>query len=311
MSEQRQGETGDSGSGQVSGYFVPLPPEREDKGLDVQKMLQDLLARKVLILICAALATILAGIFAFSISPVYRSEILLAPTSAEEEKGGLSALINQYGAIAPLSGLGSSSSSKDEALAVLRSRKFTKDFITSEGLLPLLYSDRWDSTAGDWADGSASAPTMAEAYELFDQKVRSLSEDVRRNLVTVRIEWQDPELAARWANRMVEILNEYLRVRDIAEAESSIEFLNKQLEASSVIEIRQGIYGLIENQIELIMLAKVRDEYAFKILDPAVAADPDKFDKPNRRMMIVLGFLVGLFLSSAFVVLRAGKQRQE
>jgi len=312
MTEQQPKKGGAAESDPLTGYFVQLPPESKADVLDLNKMLHQLIARKFLILAVVAASTIVAIVLAYLATPVYRSEILLAPASAEDNKGGLSALIGQYGALSQLGGISSgSSSNKDQAIAVLRSRKFTKDFIKSENLLPHLYSDRWDSTAGDWTGNGANAPTMAEAYELFDQNVRSLSEDVRRNLVTVRIEWEDPELAARWANRMIEILNEYLRVRDISEAERSIEFLNEQLEASSVIEIRQGIYGLIENQIELIMLANVRDEYAFKILDPAVAADPGRFEKPNRRMMIILGFLVGLFLSSAFVLIRTGKEQQE
>ena len=312
MTEQQPKNERPADSDPLTGYFVQLPPETEADVLDLNKMLHRLIARKFFILAVVAASTLIAIVVAYLATPVYRSEILLAPASAEGNEGGLSALINQYGALSQLGGISSgSSSNKDQALAVLRSRKFTTDFIKSENLLPHLYSDRWDVTAEDWAGNGARVPTMADAYELFDQNVRSLGEDVRRNLVTVRIEWEDPELAARWANRMIEILNEYLRVRDIAEAERSIEFLNEQLEASSVIEIRQGIYGLIENQIELIMLANVRDEYAFKILDPAVAADPDKFERPNRRMMIIMGFLVGLFLSSALALIRSGNEQRQ
>ncbi len=117
-------------------------------------------------------------------------------------------------------------------------------------------------------------------------------------------------MAEFWANQLVERLNNYLRVRDIAEAERSIEFLNEELEKSSVIEIRQGIFRLIENQIEMIMLANVRDEYVFKILDPAVASDADKFVKPNRRLIVALGFLIGSFLAVVLAMFRSGRDQK-
>ncbi len=305
MSEERSEASGSTDQGQVTGYFVQVPAEADSPLLDIGKLTRRLLSRKLLILGAVATTTLVAVVYSFLITPVYRSETLLAPAAAEESQGGLSALLGQYGALSAVGGISSiASSNKDEAIAVLRSRRFTEDFIRNEGLLPVLFSERWDTANSQWIDGAGSGPTMADAYQLFNGKVRFVREDARRNLVTVAIEWTDPELAARWANRLVEQLNEYLRMRDTAEAERSIDFLNEQLEQSSVIEIRQGIYGLIENQIELVMLANVREEYAFRILDPAVPSDPDKSVRPNRRVIVILGFLIGLFLSSAFVLIR-------
>ena len=42
------------------------------------------------------------------------------------------------------------------------------------------------------------------------------------------------------------------------------------------------------------MLANVTDEFAFKVLDPAVV--PEKKDKPRRRMIVLIGGMLGLGL---------------
>jgi uncharacterized protein involved in exopolysaccharide biosynthesis len=150
---------------------------------------------------------------------------------------------------------------------------------------------------------------MSQAVAKFSDSVRKVHEDGRRNLVALQIDWTDPNLAAQWANKLVTRLNDYLRQRDIAEAQRSIEFLNKELEKSSVIELRQGVYRLIESQIEMVMLANVRDEYAFKILDPAVPSEPNQFVRPKRPMIVIVGLMFGLMLGASLALIRAARDR--
>ena len=82
---------------------------------------------------------------------------------------------------------------------------------------------------------------------------------------------------------------------------NSIDYLNSELETTTVVGVRQAIYSVIQSQIEQIMLATVRDDYAFKVLDPAIAPDPDDTAFPNRP---IFGF-VGLVLGLAFAVVIA------
>lgn len=43
------------------------------------------------------------------------------------------------------------------------------------------------------------------------------------------------------------------------------------------------------------MLAKSREEYSFKVIDPPGV--PEDRIKPKKRQMVMLGFIVGLFLA--------------
>mgnify|MGYP001828834200 CR=1 FL=1 len=276
--------------------------------LDLDKIRRQLLANWVLVLGIVAGITFVAIAYAMLATPVYRSEILLASTASEQDGNQLAGLLGQ---IAPTSSTDSLSATigKDQAVAILRSRAFTAEFIEKANLRQIIFADLWDEANQAWlADSAEEIPTLSKAVSVFDDSIRTVNEDLRRNLITLRIDWTDPNLAAEWANRLVEQLNEHLRQRDIAEAQRSIEFLNAELERSGVIELRQGMYRLIESQIESVMLANVRKEYAFTILDPAVPAENPI--RPKRRSIAVLGLAVG-FVLGVFAGLVRTPRRQK
>jgi uncharacterized protein involved in exopolysaccharide biosynthesis len=142
--------------------------------------------------------------------------------------------------------------------------------------------------------------------EDFNEKVRFVFEDRRTGLVTLRIEWYEPEVAAAWANEFVAAANEAARRRAIEEAERTLKYLYDELAKTSVVGIQEGIYSLIETQINTIAVANVQSEYALRVVDPAVASDPDRFVRPIRPLVIALGALVGFSLGVLFVLVRRG-----
>jgi len=119
--------------------------------------------------------------------------------------------------------------------------------------------------------------------------------------VTLSIKWKDPQTAAKWANDLVAMTNDYQRGKAIEETDRNIAFLNDQALKSNVVEVRQAIYKILESEISKGMVARGSREYAFKILDPAVA--PEKPSTPPPPIWILAGAFVGLLLSSAVVLL--------
>jgi LPS O-antigen subunit length determinant protein (WzzB/FepE family) len=59
---------------------------------------------------------------------------------------------------------------------------------------------------------------------------------------------------------------------------------------------------MIQSQTETIMLAKVREEYAFKTIDPAVV--PEEKTEPKRALICVLGTLLGGMAGVLWVLIR-------
>lgn len=249
-------------------------------------------------------STVLAAVIAFIATPIYRAEVLLSPLQDEGRAGGgLSSIVRELGDIAPLvgsvSGLGGGVGLKEETMALVKSRSFLTQFIRDEQLLPVLYPE-----IAEAGSDTTHQPTYGDAYRRFADSVLSVQEDKDTGLIRLSTEWHDPEVAAQWANKLVQRINELMRARAIAEAQRSVEFLQQQLTKTSILGIQDSIYRLIESHVGQIALANSRDGYALRVIDPAVAPEAKDFIKPRRVLMIALGLVGGSLLAFLIVLLR-------
>lgn len=280
--------------------------------LNLRDMATRLWSGRRWIITSVALFTIAFGVVALVMTPAYRAAAVLVPADADRNllSGSLASTLGQFGGLASIAGinLGDSGSGKEEALAVLKSREFTEHFINDQQLMPILFAKRWDSEAGRWRGKASSHPTPGQAYKRFDD-IRTVSQDKRTGLVTVSIEWKDREQAAAWANGLVARLNAEMRARAIATADASLNYLERELERTSVVSTREAINRLIEAQIRKRMLANVNREFAFRVVDRAIAPDADDRVRPKRLLMVVAGLGVGLVLG-AFAVLAFAPRRE-
>jgi len=250
---------------------------------------------------------VLASAAAFLMPPVYRSEVLVVPAEGSQAKGGLSSLLDRFGGLAGLAGLnlaGSSGGQSQQAIELLKSRGFLAKFIQENNLLPVLFGSCWDEPAKQWICDPDDVPTIDDGVERFRRRVVHV--DDRGSTIAIRIDWTDRELAAEWANLLVETLNERMRQRAIEESKRSLEYLDRQLTGTSTVEVRASIYRLVEEQLNKAMLASVRREFVFEVLDPAVPSDPDRPQRPRPALFLTIGVLAGGALAALAVALRAG-----
>ena len=118
----------------------------------------------------------------------------------------------------------------------------------------------------------------------------------------MQIDWKNRFEAAQWANELVRRLNQEMRSRATTEADASLGYLSKELQATAVVPIRDAISHLIETQVKKRMLANVTEEYSFRIVDHALPADADDPERPKKLLMFVGGPLVGLLLGVLLVL---------
>jgi uncharacterized protein involved in exopolysaccharide biosynthesis len=279
--------------GAPSGYFVIVPASQDQEVIDLRTLLSLVGQRWKLLLTAMFLSAAVAAAISLVMRPIYRVQVVLAPTT-QGDSGSLS-LPNQLGGLAALAGvdLGGTNDRKQESIATLASMRFARDFIVEQNLLPILFEESWDADNDRWGEGD-EAPTLEAGVKKFTERVRSISEDGASGLIVVTVEWHDPELAALWANQMVDMLNERLRARAISEAERNTEYLNEELAKTNVLELRQAIYRLIQEQVNNAMLANVQRDYAFRVIDPAV--QPETRARPKRTAMTLVGAVLGLVL---------------
>lgn len=260
-------------------------------------------------IVCAFLCTGIA--VALIMKPVYRGEVTVIPQSSERGGGLLRGLSGSAMGAAALQGLGfgAMESSKAEALAVLRSRAFIEDFITREDLLPQLFPDRWEPGAEQWAidedTGRRDAPSMHLAYLKVLSACLRISENIEAGTISISIDWKDRERAPVLANRLVASLNEVMRSRAREDAEKNIAFLKLQLANSTVFETRASVARLLESQLQQLMLANGRGEFALKVLSPAMTSDPTERVAPRRRLIVVAFTIAGAILALMLVLWQA------
>ncbi|MCC5873601.1 MAG: hypothetical protein JJU22_14465 [Gammaproteobacteria bacterium] len=253
-----------------------------------------------------ALCAMAAVIYALTATEWYRAEVLLVPAEERSSQG----LSGQLGGLAGLAGISVGGGSSAEALAILRSRQFLSRFIEDLDLLPVLLAERWDAEAGRWiVEAGEDAPDIRDAVRFMQDNVLSAREDSQTRLVTVAVEWTDPELATLWANALVERLNDRMRQQALVEAEANVAYLQEQLGATTLVTLQQTIGRLLENEMQKLMLARGNEQFAFRVLDPAEV--PKRRARPNRTLIVALAVVLGGMLSILAIFLRHALRRRK
>lgn len=299
-----------------------VPRVHYDDEFDVWAILGALWDNKWLIGIIVSASTAVSIALALTIPDVYRAEALLAPNS-QEGVGMTNALVAQYGGLAGLAGISLDRGSVDKTslgIEVLKSRKFVSEFVKRHNILvPLMAAEGWDRAGGrlkidadlydvdteEWVRKAnpprGPVPTDQESYEAF-RRALAITQDRKSGFVTISFEHYSPDVASRWVTWLVEDLNANVMREEVAEAERAISYLNSQIEKTSNAELRKVFFDLIEEQTKVVMLAKVTPEYLFEVIDPPVS--PEKRVKPNRLLIVALGFLGGGLLALVIVLTR-------
>lgn len=234
-------------------------------------------------------------------APVYRVQVTLVPA---EGAAGVRGLLDQFGGLAALAGVPIGGADQTaEAIALLKSRAFTESLIQELDLLPRLYWKLWDEEASTWKAG-VKPPSLWDGYRLFDRTVRRVHEDKKSGTVTVTLEWIDGEEAARWANVLVQKVNEQMKSRAISEAERAVAFLTQEAQATNVVAVQQAVASLIEAQLKESVFARVRNDYVFRVVDPAKAPDVDDPIRPKLIVHLIGGSLAGIFIVLSLLVMR-------
>lgn len=265
------------------------------------------------IIFVTGIAAILSVFYALSLPNIYKSEVLLTTVGASSGGGGSFGGLGGLGGLASLAGVSLGSKGVDDVtlgLATLKSRIFLTDFIARRDILvPLMALESWDDgkieindKAYDLAKKAwrIKKPGSQAAYSAFMGKFSS-SKDKSSGLITLSITSQSPVLAQQWVTWLVEDLNGSIRDREVEEAKRAVAFLEEELKSTVAMDMRAMFFRLIQQQTETIMLANVKKDYLFRIVDPAII--PEIKSSPSRSVICILGTLFGGFLSVFLVLL--------
>jgi uncharacterized protein involved in exopolysaccharide biosynthesis len=255
----------------------------------IRTLFQEWMTIVVIIFICVSLGVA----YTFYAPVVYKAEILLAPAS--EEKPDPFPALSQFGGLAAMAGISiPSDSNVEQVVATLQSRKFLRQYIDSKNLLPLLFAEVWDAESQTWlVETQDDEPTEQKAVESFNS-ILSVIENKKSGLINLSISWEDPNIAAEWANDLVKQLNEQLREKAIADSQKRVGYLEQELAKTTLHGMRAVLYKLLETEKQKAMLANVNEDFALEVIDPAVA--PESREKPKGKLIVALSGICGGFL---------------
>jgi uncharacterized protein involved in exopolysaccharide biosynthesis len=296
-----------------------------DDEFDLRALFRILWAGRWLIGGITFATAVIAVIVALMMPNIYRAEALLAPNE-DEGAGGLSALAAQYGGLASLAGISLGDGSVNKAalgLEILKSRKFISEFVEGHELLvPLMASKGWDVGSGDliidpdifdvttgkWVRDvkppESTIPSLQQAYKAFMGNF-SVQRDQASGFVTISVEHYSPVIAKQWIDWLIADLNSTVKQQDVTEAQQAIDYLNEQIELTSLADLRSVFYRLIEDQTKTIMLANVSPEYLFRTIDPAVV--PERKAKPYRAIIVISSTLIGMLVALVLALVLYGR----
>lgn len=265
--------------------------------IDLLELVKVLRAGKWVIISCIVIVAAASLSYALFATEIYRSQ-----ASVQIRDESRPPLSSQMGGLAALAGISISSGDQNRSLALtaLKSRAVIQHMIEEKGLLPILYADDWDTANKRWR--APSPPTSWKAYELFMNKVLSVSVDKTSGIVTVAIEWKDPALAADWVKALIARVNTFVNGATIREAEQNLAFLDRQAQTTTVVELRKAIFSMMESEIKRLMVARNPETAPLRVIDPAVV--PEQRIRPRRTLIVILGILAGGLLGGAIVLIR-------
>ena len=292
-----------------------------DDEIDLRELFSVLWAGSRKILAITVVFAFVSVIYALSLPNQYKATSLLAP--AQSDSSDLSGALGQLGGLASLAGVdigGGKSTEAHMAQEIMKSWSFIDGFIIDNDLAvelcavegwskvsnELLINDGvYDTENKQWFKknnecGVKGPPSSWVLFETFSERL-VVSENKKSGLVTVSIEYYSPQIAKQWLDTYVAAINAHMQQRQVEKVTNNINYLQDQIEKTSIAEMREVFYTIIEGQTKNKMVAEASPEYAFVAVSPSMV--PEKKSQPQRAIICVIGTLLGGILSVLLVLI--------
>jgi len=298
MTDRKEGRLDQDCEKQKFVYLVQEPSALIDHdAIDLLELARVVWAKKIWIVLITLLVTGSSIAYVFNATEWFRAQAVLI--SRDSTSGSrLSSQLSQLGGLAGIAGLNLASSNVQEPLGTLKSWGFAHRFVVGNDLIAVLSSPSFFKELDE--DPTKKVTRLVDE---FRRSILSVTEDKKTGLVTVSVEWKDPVVAADWANKIADQINDELREKALNESTRNIAYLREQLKTTDAVSLQQAIGSLLESEMQKLMLAQGTDEYAFRVIDRA--QPPAKRDRPKRTVLVLVAFFGGLFGSTIAMLMAA------
>lgn len=270
--------------------------QREFKEMEVNLPEYWVILRRIwwMVLLLSLATGIATLLVTMRMSKVYRASAIISPV-AEEGKQGLAL----GGALASF-GISLGGPTRVEDLETLfKSNELTIRVFGKHDLWPTLAGNRYDPKTGrmkpgwmEWISGmggDARPPGKWDAIRAVEARYM-VNINKRSGTLTISFESPSPEGSA---NILQYFLNEgktRLQEEALERAGRNKRFLEEQISRTIDPIAKDRLYHLYGQEVEKEMLARNREQFGFKVVDPPIP--PDRKSKPRIRLSAILATVV-------------------
>ena len=291
-----------------------------DDEIDLRELFGVLWAGSLKIIAITVVFAVVSVFYALSVPNQYKATAMLA--SAQSDGADLSGALGQIGGLASLAGVsisGGESSEAQIAKEIMQSWSFVEGFIAENNIAVEIYATQgwsresnelqiddnlYDTETKTWLvenniTGELGPPSSWELFSSFSQRLE-VSEDPKSKLVSVSLEYYSPQIAKQWLDKYVSAINAHMQQRQVEKITNNINYLQVQIEKTSIAEMREVFYTIIEEQTKNMMLAEASPDYVFVAVSPSMV--PEQKSQPKRALICILGTMLGGMLSVMLVL---------
>ncbi|MBI5025655.1 MAG: hypothetical protein HZC12_02795 [Nitrospirae bacterium] len=235
---------------------------------------------RTMIVIIIAVSVLTTGMVSFLMPKIYEAKAVITPVTQPKEPGGMSVIAAQFSIAAP------ASSNVSEIVNLLKSNILLEKIITRYDLLKVFFKE-------GFPEGPSKDKIIWGGIRYL-KGIMEVKHNQRENIIELSVKFKDPRVAADIINYTLIELTDHMTGEAKRVAETNKKYLESLIDKNSDPFIRQKVYALIAQQIETSMMAEVKENFAFKVLDPARV--PDTKIEPKIKKNIMLSFVTSLFI---------------
>ena len=280
--------------------------------IDLRDLFAVLWAGKIKILAITTIFAIASVFYALSLPNQYKATALLAP--AQYESAGLSGSLGQLGGLASLAGVNLNSGGSGEtqmAKSIMVSWNFIEGFIKNNNLADELVAvEGWNQESNELQINKkvydvknqrwlVDKPTSWSLFKSFSSRL-SVSE-TNSGFLSISIEHYSPYLAKQLLDLYISAINKHMQELQVMKVNNNINYMQEQLKRTSIAEMQEVFYTIIEEQIKNKMLAEASPDYAFVAVNASML--PEEKSQPKRAIICIALTLFGGILSVLFVLI--------
>ncbi len=299
----------------------PRNSQFEEYQFNVWSQFQVLWRARIFFLLLLFFFIVISFFYVLNQSNIYRATVLVV-SSQDSHGPGFSHIAGQLGGFANIAGFGIKSDGDAEitlALEILSSRKFSMQFLTKHNLLPELLAVKgwdedkkrlvydalmYDDMQDEWRNIEGASKWFS-SYEIHKKYLRAVSyvRNKSTGFVSISVEHLSPDVAKKWLDLIIPEINSVLREKELVEAKKSIEYLEVQLSKTSVADMQSVFYQLIEEQQKKAMLAEIKYDYVFSVIDPPNR--PEKVYRPNKPLLLLILTATSVMVTALIILVGA------